>query len=227
MIWAEDAICYFKCRVVVWHLYLLVPNPTTAFEYLIASGEYAAACSSVTDYDVGLLAAAPRLVCAHGDGLPIALLKASDWPHIPPLILSREPQFPTLDILLSSLLETWLQEPYSDLTSRVATWIVTIYDARGDPALMTPTERSDRESYLALSRAIPARLRQLHVDMVHERVFLLAYSAYKHYLAMAKTVDLLAASNSGSDPLDVPPPSVEEIGRGTIRWCVVSVVVSN
>lgn len=61
---------------------------------------------------------------------------------------------------------------------------------------------------------MPARLRQFHVDLVHNRVFILAYVAYVHYSAIAETVDQHAAATGLPDSIDIPPPSIEEIGRG-------------
>jgi len=62
---------------------------------------------------------------------------------------------------------------------------------------------------------MPARVRQLHVDLVHNRVFILAYAAYVHYSAIAQTVDQRAAATGLPDPIDMPPPSIEEIGKGS------------
>jgi len=69
-----------------------------------------------------------------------------------------------------------------------------------------PAEGGAPEPYLSLARSIPAQIRQLHVDLVHDRVFMLAYAAYVHYSAVAETVD---RSMSDPDSIDVPPPSVE------------------
>jgi hypothetical protein len=47
------------------------------------------------------------------------------------------------------------------------------------PALMFPPSANGaaRNAFLALARAIPTRLRQFHVDMIHRRVLMLAYRA--------------------------------------------------
>ena len=79
-----------------------------------------------------------------------------------------------------------------------------------------------QEPYLKLPRTIPVRLRQLHIDLVYERVFMLAYSAHVHYSAIVQIVNLRADSDSDPDPFDVPSPSIEEIGKGSKPgcWCV-------
>jgi hypothetical protein len=116
MVWAEDAIRNFGCRIIVSHLFLLVPDPAMAYNCLIASGKYTEPCSRI-NYDVDeLLGDAPRLLPIEGDRHPVALLRVSDWAVISPVVLSREPQFPALDNLLSSLLATWLQRPYTSST---------------------------------------------------------------------------------------------------------------
>ena len=213
IIWAEDAIRQFGCRVLVGHLFLVVPDPIVAKMCLLGSGEYTEVHCSTAYHGEGLLAAAPRLIPLQGDSLPIALLRASDWANIHSLNLSREPQFPPLCTLLSSLLGTWLQEPYSRFSSRLSTWITSIYEARADPALLGPAKGGALEPYLTLTRMIPARIRQLHVDLVYERVFMLAYAAHVHYSAVAETVDQCAAPIDDTNPI-IPPPSIEEIGKG-------------
>jgi len=215
VIWAEDAIRQFGCHVLVGHLFLVVPDPTTAHMCLLGSGEYAEVGCGTACRDESLLPAAPRLMpIADSHDLPLVLLRASDWTSIPPISLSHDPQFPALDTLLSSLLGTWLQQPYSRFSSRLATWITSIYGARADPALVAPAEGGTLGPYLRLSRTIPARLRQLHVDLVHKRVFMLAYAAHVYYSSVAQTVDRRAASGGDLDPIDVPP-SIEEIGKGS------------
>ena len=100
IIWAEDAIRQFGCRVLVSHLFLV------AKMCLLGSGEYTEVHSSTGYYGEGIFSAAPRLISLQDDiddSLPIALLRASDWAYIHPLSLSREPQFPSLSTLLSSL----------------------------------------------------------------------------------------------------------------------------
>jgi hypothetical protein len=180
-----------------------------------ASGDYVEVCG-IAYRGEGLLEAAPRLMpLVDGDGLPVALLRAEDWANLPPITtLSHEPQFPPLRILLSSLLGTWLQEPYSKFSSRLSTWITSIYDVRADPALVEPVKGGALEPYSKLARTIPARVRQLHVDLVHERVFMMAYATHFHYSAVAEAVDQCVASMNDPDSIDVPPPSVEEIGMG-------------
>ena len=219
MIWAEDAINQFGCRVVVDHLFVIVPNPSIAYKCLLASGQYIE-CHHFPPYDDGVLQDAPRLIPIEGPSrLPIALLQASDWPNLPPLPLSPDPKFPAVHVLLSSLLQMWLQHPDSDFSSTLAWWICAIYDACAHPALAQPAEGEFQGPYFALARAIPARIRQLHVDMVHERIFILAHSAHVHYNAIAKEVDLQVASNDKSDLMDIPPPSVKVLGGGW-PWCV-------
>ena len=56
-----------------------------------------------------------------------------------------------------------------------------------------------------------ARLRQLHVDLVHNRVFILAYATYVHYSAIAQSVDQRAAETGLPDPIDLSSLSIEEI----------------
>ena len=219
MVWAEDAIRRFGCRIMVSHLFLLVLDPAMAYDYLLASGKYTESHTSIC-YDVDeLLGDAPRLLPLEGDHHPVALLRASDWMMVSPLALAPDPQFPSLDVLLSSLLATWLQRPYtsSAFCLRLAAWIVSIYEARGDDAL-NPAIESNARHYLALCRAIPPRLHQLHVDLVFGRVFVMAVSAHAYYTAIAKEVDFRLASSRQSDLPDIPSPSVEEIGRGKIPW---------
>ena len=213
MVWAEDALRQFGCRVLVAHLFLIVPDPTAAKMYLLASGDYVEVCCGIAYRGEGLLEAAQRLMpLVDGDGLPVALLRAEDWANLPPITtLSHEPQFPSLCTLLSSLLGTWLQEPYFKFSSRLSTWITSIYDVRADPALV---KGGALEPYLKLARSIPARVRQLHVGLVHEHVFMMAYAAHLHYSAVAEAVDQCIASMSDPDSIDVPPPFVEEIGKG-------------
>jgi hypothetical protein len=178
MVWAEDAIRRFGCRIMVSHLFLLVPEPAMAYD---SRGKYIEPHNSIC-YDVDeLLGDAPCLLPLEGDHHPVALLGASDWMTISPLALAPDPQFPSLDILLSSLLTTWLQRPYtsSSFCLRLAAWIVSSYEARGDDALKPPIE-SDAQHYLALCRAIPPRLRQLHVDLVFGRVFFSWQLAHMH-----------------------------------------------
>ena len=216
IIWAEDAIRQFGCRVLVSHLFLVVPDPIIAKMCLLGSGEYTEVHSSTCYHGEGLLSSAPCLISLQdgiNDSLPIALLRASDWAYIHPLSLSREPQFPSLSTLLSSVLGTWLQEPYSRFSSRLSTWITSIYEARANPALVGPAKGGALEPYLTLTRMIPERIRQLHVDLVHERVFMLAYAAHIHYFAVAETVDQCAAPIDDTDPI-IPPPFMEEIGKG-------------
>jgi len=140
MIWAEDAIRQSGCRVLVGHLFLIVPDPAAAYMCLLASGEYEAACSTIAYCDQGLLETAPRLKPLDGDNIPIALLGASDWANLPPIALSPKPQFPSLHTLHSSLLGTWLQQPFSPFSFRMAVWITSVYEARDDPTLVGPTE---------------------------------------------------------------------------------------
>ena len=64
---------------------------------------------------------------------------------------------------------------------------------------------------------MPARLRHFRVDLVHNRVFILAYVAYVHYSAIAETGDQHAAATGLPDPIDIPPPSIEEIGKGVMQ----------
>ena len=78
---------------------------------------------------------------------------------------------------------------------------------------MGPVKGGALEPYLTLTRMIPTRIRQLHVDLVHERVFMLAYAAHVHYSAVAETVDQCVAPIDDIDPI-IPPPSIEEIGKG-------------
>src|ERR1700691_1797656 len=108
---------------------------------------------------------------------------------MPPITLSHEPQFPALDTLLPSLLGTWLQQLYSKFSSHLATWITSIYGACTDPALVASAGGGTQEPYLKLPRTIPVRLRQLHIDLVYERVFMLAYSAHIHYSAIVQIVN--------------------------------------
>jgi hypothetical protein len=216
MIWAEDAIRQFGCRVLVGHLFLIVPDPATAYMCLLASGEYEEACSTIAYRGQGLLETAPRLKPLEGYNTPLALLGASDWENLPPIALSPKPQFPSLHTLLSSLLGTWLQQPFSPFSFRLAVWITSVYEARDDPALVRgPSEGGALGPYLRLCQMMPARLRQLHIDLVHNRVFILAYAAYVHYSAIAETVDQHAAATGLPDPIDMPPPSNEEIGKGS------------
>jgi hypothetical protein len=220
MIWAEDAINQFGCRVVVGHLFLVVPNPSVAYKCLLASGQYTQ-CHHFTPYNIGILQDAPRVVPMSGrNSLPIALLRASDWANLPPLPLSPDPQFPPLHVLLASLLQTWLQYPYSDFSSSLSGWISSIYGAHKHPALVPPAEGEVQESYLTVSRAMPARIRQLHVDMVYERIFILAHTAYLHYNAVAQAVDMQMASSNDSDLIYVPSPSAEMIGGNTRAWYI-------
>jgi hypothetical protein len=218
IVWGEDAIRQFGCRVVVGRLFLIVPNPNFAASSLQASGEYEEAPDN-TSYDEGLFAAAPRLVHREDHSLLVALLRVSDWTHLPPLVLHPKPHFPSLDVLLASLLGTWLEQPYSAFSTRVATWLSYVYSARADPALVPPplecdAGAPDHDAYMALARVIPPRLRQFHVDMIHGRVFMLAYPAYMHFSAVASAVD----ERAGDSALihDVPPPSAEEVGKGNM-----------
>ena len=82
-------------------------------------------------------------------------------------------------------------------------------------ALVGPPEGDALSPYLRLCQTMPAQLRQLHVDLVHNRVFIPAYVAYVHYSAIAQTVDQRAAATGVSDPIDIPPPSIEEAGKGS------------
>jgi hypothetical protein len=102
----------------------------------------------------------------------------------------------SLDVLLSSLFGTWLQHPYFAFSSRLAWWIASVYDAHSDPALIPPADGVAQDSYVTLSRAIPSRLRQMHVDMVHDRIFMLAYPAYVQYNAIARSIDEHAVAAS-------------------------------
>ena len=111
-----------------------------------------------------------------------------------PIDLSPKPQFPSLHTLLSSLLGTWLQQPFSAFSMQLAVWITSVYEARDDPALVGPTEGGTLGPYLRPCQTMPVRLRQLHVDLVHNRVFILAYVAYIHYSAIAQSVDQCAAA---------------------------------
>jgi hypothetical protein len=221
MVWAEDAINQFGCRVVVDHLFIIVPDPSIAYDCLLASGQYTE-CPDFPPYVGGVLQEAPRLVPIEGSSrLPIALLQASDWPNLPPLPLSPDPKFPALHVLLSSLLQMWLQHPYSEFSSWLAVWICSIYDARALPALVPPAEGDPQDSsYFVVAREIPARIRQLHVDMVYERIFSLAHSAYVHYKAVAQDADRQVAISDNPDPIDLPPPSVNVIGGNIWPWCV-------
>jgi hypothetical protein len=100
-----------------------------AYDYLLASGKYTEPCNSIS-YDVDeLLGDAPRLLPIEGDPHPVALLRASDWVTISPLVLAPDPQFPSLDFLLSSLLAMWVQRPYtsSAFCLRLAAWIVSYF----------------------------------------------------------------------------------------------------
>jgi len=219
MVWAEDAINKFGCRVVADHLFLIVPNPSIAYQCLLASGEYTECPHWFLRY-LGVLQEAPRLLRTQEvTRLPIALLQASDWPNFPPLPLSPDPQFPSLDVLLSSLLQMWLQHPYSAFSLCVGVWISSIYDACAHPALTPPAEGDLKAPYFAVARAIPLRIRQLHVDMVYERIFVLDYPAYERYKAIAQAVDLQEASSDNSDLVEVPLPSAEVFGGGW-PWCI-------
>lgn len=152
MIWAEDAIRQFGCRVLVAHLFLIFPDPDTVYMCLLASGE---ACSTVAYCEQGLLETAPGLKPLEGGNIPIALLRASDWANLPPIALSPEPQFPSLHALLSSLLGTWLQQPFSAFSSHLAVWITSVYEVRDDPALVGPTEGGALGPYLRASSTSP------------------------------------------------------------------------
>ena len=218
MIWAEDAIRQFGCRVLVAHLFLIVPDPATAYMCLLASGEYEEACSTIAYREQGLLETAPRLKPLEGYNIPLALFGASDWTNLPPIALSPKPQFPSLHTLISSLLGTWLQQPFSPFSFRLAVWITSLYGTRGDPALIGPPEGGALGPYMRLCQMIPARLRQLHVDLIHNRVFILAYAPYVYYSAIAETVDQSAAATGLPDSFDVPPPSIEEIGKGNASF---------
>jgi hypothetical protein len=83
----------------------ILSSRTRPYNYLLASGKYTEPCNSIS-YDE-LLGDAPS--SSFGLGGP----------------LSREPQFPALDNLLSYLLATWLQRPYTSSSScfRLAVWI--------------------------------------------------------------------------------------------------------
>jgi hypothetical protein len=114
----------------------------------------------------------------------------------------------------------FLQQPFSKFSIVLSVWISSIYDAYGHPALVPPAEGDFQEPYLAVARQIPARLRQLHVDMVYERIFVLAHQAYVHYNAIAQAVDLQVADSHNLDRIDVPSPSVKVLGEDTRVWCV-------
>ena len=81
-------------------------------------------------------------------------------------------------------------------------------------------ESDAQHSYLALCRAMPARLRQLHVDLVFRRVYFHRSSCTSCYTAIVKKVDfhLVSSRQSDSDPPDIPSPSVGDIGRGKMPW---------
>jgi hypothetical protein len=116
-----------------------------------------------------LLGDAPRTLPVEGDHHPVALLRASDWMTISLLALAPDP-------LLMFFFPLCLQRGYNDLTPPLPSacvWQPGLFQFM-KPARMTPSNplfESNARHYLALYRAIPPRLRQLHVDLVFGRVF--------------------------------------------------------
>lgn len=104
-------ICFSR----VGHLFRVSKRPwQTAYLCLLASGEYAEACSTIAYRGKGYwkLRRGGSFKPLERNNMPIAL-RASDWANLPPIALLPKPQFASLHTLLSALLGTRLQQPFS------------------------------------------------------------------------------------------------------------------